>query len=361
MIKNIKVNITKKTSKLLTICGVVLISNGVLTSEKSAVENSGKISDIVVAFDDEMQEYYESVPKYDIANFNELATYFNTDSEAINQILLENEDIILNSESSYEDFIMLLDSSFYNKEAVFLSATNNSRMNRINEVKTTEIGTLYEKYGNMYGIDPELLMAKAAQESNLTHDSFRADAAYGISQIENTLFGSTITAYNYETNTYDTVTITEAGARDLETNIMYGTMRLQGTLTHYNNNVPLALQHYNFGYSMTVVLNRLAESEGVSVESIINDPTNTTWLAAVENYHNTYFGDGRTYGDDKYAGKIIANLSDKYITLMDINIKSPIILNVETGEKLIVDETIFQTTPLYDTINNELKGSTIKN
>ncbi len=359
MIKNFNLYLNGKKRKIIAVVGLALVTHNIVDTN-SNLEAANSNFSVVAAmnnFEGHMNEYYKTVPKYDVNKFSSLATYFNIDVDVINEILLTNEEQILSSDNKYLALVQLIDEQYYNKEAVFQTATNNSRMNRINEVKSTEIGDLYIKYGTMYGIDPELLMAKAAQESNLSHSSFRPDAAYGISQIENTLFGSNITAYNFNTNSYDTVTITEAGARDLETNIMYGTMRLQNTLNNYNGNVPLALQHYNFGYSMTVVLKNLSAEQGVDVESIINDPTNTTWLPAVEYYHNNYFGDGRTYGDDKYASKIIGNLSDKYITIKNVDTQEEIILNVETGDKLIIDETIFENTPLYDTINNELIDS----
>ncbi|MBR4262906.1 MAG: transglycosylase SLT domain-containing protein [Bacilli bacterium] len=163
---------------------------------------------------------------------------------------------------------------------------------------------LFNKYGEMYGVDPDLLIAIAAQESAGNHyDNIGNGPAEGIMQIEKSVhIGNEVHAYNFETGEYDRFTVTEESLQDLETNIRYGAMIWADCLSMYDGNIPLALQAYNFGPgNMRTVLNACSQEEGVSVDYIINNPTYNEWL----NYRNYV-----SVGDPEYVENVFKFLPD---------------------------------------------------
>ena len=107
---------------------------------------------------------------------------------------------------------------------------------------------IFEKYAKRYGLDTDLLMAMASQESSGKHyENLPSGSAYGIMQIENVNLNSTIKAYNFEEGKVDKFHITKDNVKDLDTNIRIGAMMLRERLDTYNNNIPLAIQSYNYG------------------------------------------------------------------------------------------------------------------
>lgn len=106
----------------------------------------------------------------------------------------------------------------------------------------------FEKMGNTYGIDPNLLMAIMAQESSGIHYSYSQNgAAIGGMQIESFWFGKPITAFNFELGQYETINVDESRIGDVDYNIKVASMILQDNLKVYDYNIPMAVQAYNYG------------------------------------------------------------------------------------------------------------------
>lgn len=108
--------------------------------------------------------------------------------------------------------------------------------------------SLYEKYGQMYGIDPYIIASKVAGESggNPNLDG----AARGLMQLEKSVFlGKTIKAYNQERKDYDEVSISSGGKElfDPDFNVRVGTMNLANSMADAEYNILAGLQGYNFG------------------------------------------------------------------------------------------------------------------
>lgn len=108
----------------------------------------------------------------------------------------------------------------------------------------------FEKYGNMYGIDPYLLMAIASTESN-GNPSCKYGNNYGLMQINFTGSRRTIKAYNFNTKKYDTLNITSSsqilGSNSVDFNIKAGAMQLQEKARELYFNPLASIQGYNFG------------------------------------------------------------------------------------------------------------------
>ena len=163
---------------------------------------------------------------------------------------------------------------------------------------------LFEKYANRYGLDKNLLIAVAAQESCGDHyGNIGNGSAEGIMQIEKSVhIGSTVTAYNFETGEIDSITVTEENLKDLETNIQIGAMILRNCMENNDYNIPLSLQTYNFGAgNMSKVLSICSEREHTSKEEIRNNPTNNSWLPYRENI---------SAGDSEYIEHVFSFLEN---------------------------------------------------
>lgn len=152
------------------------------------------------------------------------------------------------------------------------SYEDRSNSNRLENARKYE--DIFEKYATIYGLDKNLLMAIAAQESSGDHynhiDKYSAE---GIMQIEKSVYiGHTLHAYNFETGEVESLKITNDNLKDLETNIKAGAMIYQNYLEHCNYNIPLALQEYNFGPgNMNTIL-------GNDRNYYEDNPTNNEWL-----------------------------------------------------------------------------------
>lgn len=108
----------------------------------------------------------------------------------------------------------------------------------------------FKKYGEMYGIDPYLLMAITSTESN-GNPNCKYAGNYGLMQINFTGAKRTIKAYNFKTKKYDTISITSAsqilGNSSVDFNIRAGAMQLQEKARELYFNPTASVQGYNFG------------------------------------------------------------------------------------------------------------------
>lgn len=113
----------------------------------------------------------------------------------------------------------------------------------------------FKKYGEMYGVDPYLLVAKAAQEAGGSHYNSDGSVKYkgagsgaiGIMQIENTGKARTVKAYNQQSGKEDSFTATPEQLKDIDINIKWGAMYFANTIKSANYDFLVALQSYNYG------------------------------------------------------------------------------------------------------------------
>lgn len=155
------------------------------------------------------------------------------------------------------------------------------------------------KYANMYGIDPNLALAIGTHERGTHSDTVDADGAIGLFQIQVrggwNWSGETIKAYNFETNQYDSMVITEESVSDVFENIKVGCMMIQELLIKYNYNVAEAVMAYNYGENyLSDVLEFCSNETGFSI-SELNSMDNLEWL----NYRNCISG-----GDAQYLENV---------------------------------------------------------
>lgn len=146
-----------------------------------------------------------------------------------------------------------------------------------------------EKYASRYGLDKNILIAMAAQETGGDHyNHIDSGPACGIMQIERIHIGSTITGYNFETKENESITITLDTLQDLEGNIKVGSIILQNAFERNHYNIPLALQEYNMGMgNLDSVLNRCSSHDNISKDLLRENPEENQWLE-----HRSYIGAG---------------------------------------------------------------------
>lgn len=217
-----------------------------------------------------------------------------------------------------------------NKEDIGITLTNLSEeQSKIHEEMATEIYKKYKKAFDSaavrYGIDVDLLVAIAYQETNGRHEDYigqsREGTGFGLMQIEDPLRMRFINAYNFSTRTEDSLMINVENMKDVEKNIQAAAMMLQNLLVKYNYNALLAIQAYNYGDSaMRKVLDLYKTQTGIPISEVINDPNDYGWsYYTYEIYSNPskYIVGGwigTTYGDYEYVTKILEKIPDKELT-----------------------------------------------
>lgn len=199
-----------------------------------------------------------------------------------------------------------------------------------NVANATQHIQLFEKYGEMYGVDPYLLIAKAAQESSGLHDKYippkHNGPAIGLMQIEKPgEVTKTITAYNQNTKQTESISICRVNSNNLsgctnvsnlENNIKAGAMIMSARAKDNNYNLLIALQAYNYGIGgINATIKKYLEEQGKSTDnntilSVKNNLEDTGWL----NYRTWVHNNPQiwnpswkydTYGDDLYLEHVL--------------------------------------------------------
>lgn len=180
---------------------------------------------------------------------------------------------------------------------------------------------LFKKYAEIYGVDPYLLLAKAAQESSGDHEShLTGGAAVGLMQIERP--GNTeghgvsqVTAYNHKTKSDEVVNVCKGNSNspapclnvyDVENNIKVGAMQLAQRYTVFDGHHMLSLQSYNFGEGGMRTTVRIC---GLDLEDVKKDQYNLDWMdCRIKLYNDPGLvnrPDLETYGDPNYIENVL--------------------------------------------------------
>ncbi len=180
--------------------------------------------------------------------------------------------------------------SGYDNSRIMLGARVNSE--RIENIFESERGKIIIETARSYGIDPYLLLAKGLTESNLQHEDCCPNGnrynGYGVGafQLESP-DGRIVKAWNYETDSEDSLSVTMENAIDFEKNAQAAAMYTQIRMNLYNGNPYLALQSYNYGQGMMrIIIHDYAKQKGITEEEVKNNIDDLGWLSIVEDVHN---------------------------------------------------------------------------
>lgn len=194
-------------------------------------------------------------------------------------------------------------------------------------------GSILKKYSDIYGLDYNLMVAIATQERGEHSIQMDKGGATGLMQIQNSAFvGKNLTAYNFESNSNETVSITEDNIKDLDFNIKLGCMILQNALRYMDYNILAGLQCYNMGNgNMNKVLKPYSYSTDKSVDEILADQKDIGWL----DYRNN-----SKAGDPIYIENVLRWMNPK--SIIEIKKKDGSIVKLSIGnEEIEKKQTIF--------------------
>lgn len=274
------------------------------------VDTSGIVGDRY--FFDYLTNYTAYVPDTVMEDFN-IEERTGRNIKGLEEIFQE-QSRVENVESDYDDELDLANGGGFDP-------SDQVDTNNANYQNAMKYLPLFQKYGKIYGVDPYLMVAMAAQESRGLHDeNKRSSGGYGLMQIENP--GRTITAakaFNLETGKMDTMLIPGPEAvDDVEDNIRAGTMLLAARMADYKYNVAVALQAYNYGPGgIQAVLKLYAEHTGKSVDEIIANPADTGWMAYRQEVHKNPKKYIKNWGYDTYGDPLYVEHVMRYYASPD--------------------------------------------
>ncbi len=188
---------------------------------------------------------------------------------------------------------------------------------RSDEEKLHTASSLYfdkiEKYANMYGLDPELVLALATQERGVHSSQMDSGGATGLMQIQNGIWlDNEITAYNFNTDSYETVKVTKSKIENVDSNIKIGCMILQDMIHDKDYNILAGVLSYNMGgTNVNKIIKKHSETSGLSREDILSNQNNCDWLK-----HRGII----TVGDKDYVQHVLSYLGndiDTYVLKPD--------------------------------------------
>ena len=295
------------------------------------------------------------------------------DESAIESLVIDDE-----QEETDDIFITLAQDEDFDFEVRVKQATgsavNQYTLNKIVKFINSDDGNYFLEVANDFGIDPYIFLSLMIKESSLDHESTIPGGknyngfGVGICQLE-TPSGQQINAFNYSTNTTETIYETMENAIDKRTNIKMGIMRYQNVLEKYQGNENLALQSYNYGQGLIdLIVTIYANEIGSSYDQVVSNFEDTGWLKYVKlahadpvafvnsldqsqysNFKNTIsylqnwpYG---TYGDDNY----LAGVKSYYVGIYGQSIVDGKIVQINhlTNEMVKVDRENLKNEHLF--------------
>lgn len=203
-----------------------------------------------------------------------------------------------------------------NSDIPISTKMNEYTINKIVNFIKSDDGKYFFQISSDFGIDPYTFLCLMMNESSLNHESTIPGGenyngfGVGICQLE-TPSGQEVTAFNYNTNQYETIYETMENALDKRTNIKIGVMRYQNMLERYHGNEKLALQSYNFGHGLVdLIIQIYADEKGISFDDVVNNYEDTGWLKYVSQVSNDPIGFANSLDLNKYSNY---NATIKYL------------------------------------------------
>lgn len=195
-------------------------------------------------------------------------------------------------------------------------------------------GDVITKWANIYGLDPNLMIAVATQEGGIHNPDDLTGGAVGLMKIEyNVWKDKDISCYNYKTNSVDKLTLTDDVMSNLNTNVQAGCMIMRQQLDYMKNNPMAALQSYNFGYgNMMTILEEYAKDNYLTVDEVLWDFNELEWLE----YRHLITDNKTSYGDKNYIENVMSYFDSDTLNYYtnDNNLVSIEIGHVKTSKRV---------------------------
>ncbi len=225
------------------------------------------------------------------------------------------------------EYKKFLDSYFINDENLIVDSEqfhyndSKNKEKKVNDEKFQNTKNNYfniiSKYSKIYGVDENLMLAIATQERGAHSEEIDQGNGIGLFQANLDAWNmKEITAYNFETNEYETEFVTEEKLKSLDFNVKFGCMSFQNNLNYANYNIPVAIQMYNYGIgNMNLMFDYMANEQNCQITDFYNDPSNLSWI----NYTTFVNGGDKSRGDDEYLKHVMNYVDENQI----LNCKLP--------------------------------------
>ena len=186
--------------------------------------------------------------------------------------------------------------------------TNSNYDERL-EANVSRLDNVINMVSNRWGVSPELIRDIMKQESHGGTLDNKMQIVFS------SWHDQIIKVYNFETNRYETMVLTntpgnyhnvnyvitrEQLTSNAETNINAGVMIMSYLYNKFDHNLPVSVQAYNFGNgAMNQVIRAAAAQQGITVEQYLSDESNTSFmeLNAIVRPH---------YGDPAYTYHVMS-------------------------------------------------------
>ena len=168
----------------------------------------------------------------------------------------------------------------YIEETVITREEDLSNSEKVNDIKENYMNEINE-ICELYGLNPNLMLAIASQESYGYHSTDTSNAAIGLFQMEKGVWvGHTVNYINPYTGQTETITIQTSDLQDLKKNISLAFRYFKDEcLVNANDNIFVAIQYYNYGYgNLNRVLDEYARIKGCTREDVINNQDDLGWM-----------------------------------------------------------------------------------
>lgn len=251
--------------------------------------------------------------------FDDLNHSKNINTDDLNKIVYSEPKII----DTKDDFVEIKQQNIDTNSIYSFNYEDRSNDERLTNTLNL-YGTSINNYSNMYGIDKKLIAAFIAQENPNNIKNYSDIGGHGIMQIESIWNGQTISAYNFETNSIEVVTIdTNRANEDPDYCIKIGCMIFSNYYNNLNNNFGDKLDDETL-----LVASLFAYNKGI---------TQVTNSLILNVFNLDYFlGDikNSTGGDNNYDSHVLSFLGDTVISIKDNNgnIKNILIDNTNINE-----------------------------
>lgn len=184
--------------------------------------------------------------------------------------------------------------------------------NKIYQNVLANYGNIINNYATTYGVDPNLMAAIITQESlGIPSREFNELGSIGLCQIQNINLGEVKHAYNTITQQNDFYEVKLENIQNDEENIRCGIIMMAGFLEHFDGNIVMALQAYNYGENkIDEMITMYANDTGKTKEQIISDYNDYGWLS----YRD------QNYGNYRYVEDVLSALEPN--TILNVNVKN---------------------------------------
>ena len=233
------------------------------------------------------------------------------------EVAPETTSTILETELTNDGMVYAsVDDYIYTGETFASSATlstvyldTNSNYDERLEANVSRLDNVINMVSNRWGVSPQLIRDIMKQESHGGTLDNKMQIVFS------SWHDQIIKVYNFETNRYETMVLTntpgnyhnvnyvitrEQLTSNAETNINAGVMIMSYLYNKFDHNLPVSVQAYNFGNgAMNQVIRAAAAQQGITVEQYLSDESNTSFmeLNAIVRPH---------YGDPAYTYHVMS-------------------------------------------------------